>query len=244
MDDPKIDDPQQGNTSSPPPGGDEVRIAKRDGRGRRTVLIYKTLALVLVGGAMVYFVNTHRSTSNSEHGASDANAFDERADAAAQSDTSGASTDAANAPRRALTARPVPPTQDGEDQSRDLSDYAVPGQPAPSVAEVIDRLHEAGIYSGIGAFSPPGTSPPLVGLAVPDDFALPEGYVRHFQSTDDGQPIEAILMFSPDFQFFDASGRPLQIPENRVVPPELAPPGLAIRPIKIPRPVEPRSPSP
>jgi hypothetical protein len=243
MDDPKIDDPQQGNTS-PPQGGGEVRIAKREGRGRRTVLIYKTLALVLVSGAMLYFVTMHRPTSNSEQDAAETNASDASTDANARSDTSNASTDAANAPRRALTARPVQPTQDGEDQSRDLSDYAVPGQPAPSVAEVIDRLHAAGIYSGIGAFSPPGTSPPLVGLAVPDDFPLPEGYVRHSQTTDDGQSIEAILMFSPDFQFFDASGRPLQIPENRVVPPELAPPGLAIRPIKIPRPLEPRSPSP
>jgi hypothetical protein len=240
MDSPKMDDPKQSNTSSPPQGGGEVRIAKRDGRGGRTVLIYKTLALVLVGGAMVYFVTTHRPTSHSEQGASAANAADEHSDAAAQSDAPAAT----DAPRGALTARPIQPAQDGEDQSRDLSDYAVPGQPAPSVAEVIDRLHAAGIYSGIGAFSPPGTSPPLVGLAVPDDFPLPEGYVRHFQTTDDGQSIEAILMFSPDFQFFDASGRPLQIPENRVVPPELAPPGLPIRPIKIPRPVEPRSPTP
>ncbi len=231
---------RQDNTSSSPQGGGEVRIAKRDGRGRRTVLIYKMLALLLVGGAVVYFVNTHRPTSHSEHDAWAANASDQRADAAATSDAS----DPIDTPTRAVTARPLPPAKDGEDQSPDLSDYAVPGQPAPSAAEVIDRLHAAGIYSGIGAFSPPGTSPPLVGLAVPDDFPLPEGYVRHFQTTDDGQPIEAILMFSPDFQFFDASGKPLQIPENRVVPPELAPPGLAIRPIKIPRPVDPRSPSP
>jgi hypothetical protein len=102
------------------------------------------------------------------------------------------------------------------------------------VEEVIDRLHKAGIYSGIGAFTPPGTSPPLVGLAVPEDYALPEGYVRHFQATDDGQRIEPILMFSPDFDFFDASGNPIKIPENRVVPPDMAPSGLAIRRIEIP----------
>ena len=56
------------------------------------------------------------------------------------------------------------------------------------------------------AIPPPGTRPPLVGLAVPEDFALPEGYVRHHQATDDGQRIEAILMFSPDRQF--VLGRP------------------------------------
>jgi hypothetical protein len=69
---------------------------------------------------------------------------------------------------------------------------------SPTIGEVIDRLHQAGVYGGLGAFSPPGTRPPLVGLAVPEDFVLPEGYVRHHQATDDGQSIEAILMFSPD----------------------------------------------
>ncbi len=64
--------------------------------------------------------------------------------------------------------------------------------------EVIDRLHQAGIRTGLGAFNPPGTRPPLIGLAVPEDFVLPPGYLRHHQATDDGQRIEAILMFDPD----------------------------------------------
>jgi hypothetical protein len=68
---------------------------------------------------------------------------------------------------------------------------------------------------------------------------LPEGYVRHYQATDDGQRIESILMFSPEFQWYDAAGRPLQLPPDRVVPPELAPAGLPIRRIVIPAPVEP-----
>ena len=110
------------------------------------------------------------------------------------------------------------------------------------MAEVIDRLHQASVTSGLGAFSPPGTRPPLVGLAVPEDFVLPEGYVRHHQATDDGQRIEPILMYSPDHQFFDATDRPITIPQDRVVPPELAPPGLPIRRIVIPAPIEPGSP--
>jgi hypothetical protein len=65
------------------------------------------------------------------------------------------------------------------------------------MAEVITRLNEAGVSTGLGAFSPPGTRPPLIGLAVPEDYALPPGYVRHHQATDDGQRIEAILMFAP-----------------------------------------------
>ncbi len=108
--------------------------------------------------------------------------------------------------------------------------------------EVIARLHEAGVHTGLGAFSPPGTRPPLVGLAVPEDFALPKGYVRHHQATDDGQRIEAILMFAPDFQLFDADNKPIAMPKDRVVPPELAPPGLAIRRIVIPAPSEPARP--
>jgi hypothetical protein len=124
------------------------------------------------------------------------------------------------------------------DQTPDLSDYVNIGE-KPTMAEVIERLHLAGVQSGLGAFSPPGTRPPLVGLAVPEDFPLPEGYVRHHQATDDGQRIEPILMFSPNHAFVDTGGRPIAIPKDRVVPPELAPPGLPIRRIVIPAPTEP-----
>ncbi len=126
-------------------------------------------------------------------------------------------------------AQAIAPEGDA-DPTPDLSSYVARGE-NPSMAQVIERLHQKGIHSGLGAFSPPGTSPPLVGLAVPDDFVLPKGYVRHHQATDDGQRIEAILMFAPDNQTPD-------IPKNRVVPPELAPPGLPIRRIVIPPSIE------
>lgn len=71
---------------------------------------------------------------------------------------------------------------------------------------------------------------------MPEDFELPEGYVRHYQSTDEGVPIEPILMFAPDFTLLDANGRPIALPDNRVVPPELAPPGLPRRRVRIPPP--------
>lgn len=124
------------------------------------------------------------------------------------------------------------------DPTRDLKSYAVRGE-NPGMGEVIKRLHERGVHTGLGAFSPPGTSPPLAGLAVPENFALPEGYVRHQQATDDGQRIEAILMFAPDFQLYDAAGQPVAMPKDRVVPPELAPPGLPVRRITIPPPSDP-----
>jgi hypothetical protein len=121
----------------------------------------------------------------------------------------------------------------GDDPTPDLSDYINEGE-RPTMADVIGRLHQAGIHSGLGAFQPPGTRPPLVGLAVPEDFELPDGYVRHHQATDDGQRIEAVLMFAPDRAFFDAAGQPIAIPKDRVVPPELAPPGLPLRRIAVP----------
>jgi hypothetical protein len=127
------------------------------------------------------------------------------------------------------------------DQTADLSDYVNQGE-QPTMGQVIDRLHQAGVHTGLGAFPPPGTRPPLVGLAVPEDFVLPEGYVRHHQATDDGQRIEAILMFAPDRQFFDGTGRPVAVPKDRVVPPELAPPGFPVRRVAIPAPVEPGRP--
>jgi hypothetical protein len=65
--------------------------------------------------------------------------------------------------------------------------------------------------------------------------------VRHHQSTDDGQTVEAILMFAPDFQLLDAAKQPVAMPEDRIVPPELAPPGLPIRRVVIPAPREPES---
>jgi hypothetical protein len=123
------------------------------------------------------------------------------------------------------------------DPTRDLRSYVMRGE-KPTMNEVIKRLHERGVHSGLGAFNPPGTNPPLVGLAVPKDFALPKGYVRHHQVTDDGQVIEPVLMFAPDFQLYDAAGRPIEMPKDRVVPPELAPPGLALRRIVIPPPIE------
>lgn len=155
---------------------------------------------------------------------------------------------AAGRPASAATAAPavahkesrvqVQPAPEGDaDPTRDLRSYVMRGE-KPTMNEVIKRLHEHGVHTGLGAFNPPGTNPPLVGLAVPKDFALPPGYVRHHQVTDDGQTIEPILMFAPDFQLFDASNRPLEMPKDRVVTPELAPPGLPLRRIVIPPPID------
>jgi hypothetical protein len=222
-------EPQDRNAAPSPTGdGDGVRIVGR-GSGR-AALAWKALALVLVVGSVAYLLNMHRADPPSP--ASDT-------PSAAAGDDVPATQTSGDIP--VFSARrvpaPLPPASPGAHplEGRDLSEF-VPAGEAPTMAEVIEGLHEAGIRTGLGAFNPPGTSPPLVGLAVPEDFPLPEGYVRHYQATDDGQRIEPILMFSPDYQFFDAAGRPIRIPDDRVVPRELAPPGLPIRLIEIPPP--------
>ena len=139
----------------------------------------------------------------------------------------------AGAPAAPRIARVRPP---GTDQSPDITDYINDGE-KPTMKDVIDRLHAAGVHEGLGAFNPPGTRPPLVGLAVPEGYVLPPGYVRHYQATDDGQRIEPILMFAPDYHPTTADGRPVALPGDRVVPPELAPPGLPIRYIVVPAPM-------
>lgn len=218
----------------------------------RPSLGYLALALVIAVGGPVYWL----MSSASPLGASDDTASASRLPAATGDADGAAKTPEAATPAIPMTATPVristttavsapAPAPDisrtrdpNGDLTPDLADYVNAGE-RPTMAEVITRLHAAGVYGGLGAFSPPGTRPPLVGLAVPDDFVLPEGYVRHHQATDDGQRIEPILMFSPDYQWHDAAGQAIPLPPDGVVPPELAPPGLPIRRIVVPAPIEP-----
>ena len=207
----------------------------RGTHGSRTALLYKVLALVLVAGSITYLAMMAMQGTSPPGG--DARSAVSMSVNRPTGQRAAGLSGATPAPDRLPTARPV--------QSNDLDDlanYVLPGEPAPKMEDVIDSLHKAGVHSGLGAFSPPGTSPPLVGLAVPDDYVLPEGYVRHGQATDDGQRIEPILMFSPDFEFFDSAGLRIQVPRDRVVPPHLAPPGLPLRQIEIPAPRESGSP--
>ena len=112
-----------------------------------------------------------------------------------------------------------------------------PSAPQPELLarDVIPALIAAGEKEGIAAFPPPGTDPPKSGILVPEDYELPPGYVRHYQVTDDGKRLGAILMFSPDYEFVDQAGRPVPVPANRIVPPEMAPPGLPIRMLELPK---------
>jgi hypothetical protein len=88
--------------------------------------------------------------------------------------------------------------------------------------------------TGMELFPPPGTKPVRRGIVVPEDFPLPEGFVRHHQVSDAGEPLPAILVFHPDYQFVDQDGEPIEIPQDRVVPPEYAPEGLPIEILELP----------
>ena len=94
--------------------------------------------------------------------------------------------------------------------------------------EVIAALRAEGETEGIAAFGLPGSDPPKAGIIVPEEYELPEGYVRHYQSTDDGRQLPAILMFHPDYQFVTESGEPVTLPSDRVVSADMAPPGMRI----------------
>jgi hypothetical protein len=225
--------PDHQHASPPRSGGAGVRVIEKRGAGRGVVVLYLAVAFVVVAAGAAYLLMSARGGRPvAVDSVASVQSRVERPPSEAPEPTAIAG---ATRTARRVAAPSAPVEEPFEVPSLDPDDVAAhvrPGDPEPTAAELIEALNNAGIHSGIGAFNPPGTSPPLEGLAVPEDYELPEGFVRHYQVTDEGEPIEAILLFSPDFEFFDAEGRPIPIPENRVVPPELAPPGMPIRPVQ------------
>jgi hypothetical protein len=110
---------------------------------------------------------------------------------------------------------------------------SVPAEPALQQEPVAEEAPPSGPAEGINLYRP-GTSPLKQGIIVPENFELPPGYVRHYQSTDNGESVKPILMFHPDYKPVDSKGTPVELPSNRVVPPELAPPGLPIEILELP----------
>lgn len=228
--------PAQSDAAPPLPDGDGIRVIRRPptaGVGRLIALAVTALGVA----AGSWLLLQPSGPASQAEAVIDAAQFD-------------AEPPVPSATARPVAARrtplprvdPVDPPESVEDYELpsldpdDIAAYIRPGDEEPTMAELIDALRAAGIHEGIAAFNPPGTSPPLEGLAVPEDFELPEGYVRHYQATDQGEAIEAILMYSPDYEFYDESGRLVTVPEDRVVPEDRAPPGLPIRRVRIPPP--------
>jgi hypothetical protein len=116
---------------------------------------------------------------------------------------------------------------------------SAPAPEEPRAAAPAAAAARAPTPSGIQLFPPPGTDPPKIGIVVPEGFELPEGYVRHYQVTDDGQPLAPILMFHPDYDWVDEQGHHSDVSADGVVPPELAPAGMPIEMLRLPGPERP-----
>jgi len=142
------------------------------------------------------------------------------------------------APVDPLPASPPPPLPASAPPT--ASPAPRPGRPTPPIAaapssppQPVTETPPDG-PSGLALFPPPGTKPIKRGIIVPEGFELPPGYVRHYQNTDDGQRLPAILMFHPDFAPKGPNGQPIPIPPDRVVPPELAPKGMPVQVLTLP----------
>lgn len=210
----------QANTPPSDPDGDGVRVTPKARTGRRSALAWVLAAAVAVAVVVVWRMGwpapvEHLAGSNAPAAT----------DADVAPDVSAADIVQAVSRRRAQAAS-VEPSELPSGDPDDIASYFVPGDPEPTGAELIEALHDLGIRTGIGAFNPPGTSPVLEGIPVPDDYVLPEGYARHHQWTDEGEPIAPILVFNPDVVLYGPDGKPITLPENGVVPPHLKPPGL------------------
>ena len=211
-------DSRQANTPPSGPDGDGVRVIRKARSALRPALAWVLAAAVAVVAVVVWRVGVPAPAKPAAADTSPAAPID--SPEALPTET-----------LQAVSRRRAPTVPDDLSElpsgnPHDLASHFAPGDPEPTGAELIEALHDLGIRTGIGAFNPPGTSPVLEGVPVPDDYVLPDGYVRHHQWTDEGEPIGAILMFSPGFTLHGPDGQPITLPENRVVPPHLAPPGL------------------
>ncbi|HEY2772680.1 MAG TPA: hypothetical protein VGK20_01380 [Candidatus Binatia bacterium] len=235
---------------------DGVRVIATGSRGRRITLALQGAALFLASACVGYVVMPRteapppapppmlrtKSFVHEPQAPPPASGSQAAAPAAAGTPESNAAPVAAPVvtsmrnltPRRVGTPKPEEKAPDLDDIGEQLR--SLPPDQRPTMAEVIKAGQAQGRTDGIFAFGIPGTSPPIEGLEVPDDYVLPDGYVRHYQATDDGQRINPILMYSPDYKFYDANGNEVEIPPDRVVTPDNAPPGFPIHKVVIPPP--------
>jgi hypothetical protein len=100
--------------------------------------------------------------------------------------------------------------------------------------DYIAALRAGGETGGLAAFAPPGTNPPRSGVVVPEDYDLPEGFARHYQTTDDGRQLDPVLAVAPEYDLVDEDGNRIELHGDRIVPPELAPPDLPVRMLEVP----------
>jgi len=211
---------------------DGVRTIERP--GVRTSVWLLTLALALVGLAVFVFIRPvlHRMAA-----APTELSFSERAADVPAPRVAAAPPQAppGAAPAAGDVSAPRENRSSAEPQQPPAPPHsAVPAGAAPAASTAPDADDAAREPTGIGLFPPPGTKPIKQGIVVPDDVELPPGYVRHYQTMDDGHQLPPILMFHPDYHPLDARGEPIPLPEDRVVPQDMAPAGIPVEILTVP----------
>lgn len=212
---------------------DKDGVRTIEGSGVRTSVWLLTLAMVLVGVVLLVIVRpalqagrkprieTHKPNLAAHNALEHSRAPALHAPAPPKM--------AIRAEARSSTDAPRPEHQPPAPTPALQPDYNAPAPPADA-----EQGQQSNEPRGIAVFPPPGTKPILRGIVVPEGFALPPGYVRHYQTTDDGQQLPPILMFNPDYHPLDANGNPIPLPADRVVPPDMAPPGMSVQMLHVP----------
>ena len=211
-------------------GSDEDGVKIIQGSGVRTSVWLLALAMALVGLAIFLVIRPALRKST---------VAPSSADLAAKAPAPKAT----EAPRKRLQER-VPPTAPMArlpEAAPALQPEKVTAAPQPTLAPDAEaaeqdtgETNEADQPTGLAVFPPPGTKPIKRGIIVPDGVELPPGYVRHYQTTDDGRQLPPILMFHPDYHPVDEDGNPIPLPEDRVVPQGMAPPGIPTQMLEVP----------
>jgi hypothetical protein len=197
------------------------------------------LALALVGATVIFFRPGHRSADEATAPAAPAGKVGVNVPGRVQPES------AAMKPQHPQAAAPAQLVHSGirlvpkptKAVGAVEPQPVAPAEPQPAAPdEEKPAANEMGEdqLTGIALFPPPGTKPILRGFVVPDDFEVPEGYVKHYQATDHGQQLAPILMFHPDYQLVDENGQPIPMPKDRVVPRELLPSGMSDQILEVP----------
>src|SRR5262245_23178160 len=208
-----MEDEPRARSDAKPRSADGVTIAPAPG-GRKAVLLLAAAAAIAAIVLLSLFGPERRGPTPAPGAAV--------ARATAQSDARPAPSPMRVHPVRARGTEPAPAVAQSD--------------PPPAEPDAPEAAPDPSLPIGVGLFPPRGTDPPKTGIVVPEGFELPEGYVRHYQVTDDGQPLPPILMFHPDYDWIDENGEHVEVSEDGVVPPELAPPGMPIEMLELPEP--------
>lgn len=115
----------------------------------------------------------------------------------------------------AMQQHPLPPPEPARNPPAEE-----PQQREEQGEVTVDQL-PPGDGTGLDAIPKPGTKPLLGGIIVPEGYTLPPGFMRHYQTTDDGEALPAILVYHPDVRPGDV--------KDRVVPREGAPFGMPVQ---------------